>query len=33
MLKIISLEDLEALQKDVSYLEVLEKTIKTFKEE
>lgn len=33
VLKIFSLEDLEALEKDVSYLEVLEKTMKTFKEE
>ena len=33
VLKIFSLEDLEALEKDVSYLEVLEKTMKTFKDE
>lgn len=31
-LKVFSLEDLEALKKDVSYLEVLKKTMKTFKE-
>jgi anaerobic carbon-monoxide dehydrogenase, CODH/ACS complex subunit alpha len=33
VLKFFSLEDLEALKKDVSYLEVLEKTMRTFKKE